>query len=158
VKHSATDFPGTPYIDLKSEQTPPIQVVVGIILNQSHLTSTTKVLLAKRQRHQAHAGLWEFPGGKVEAGETFEVALVRELQEEVGITATAWSYFDSVDIRLKQGSLHLVFYWITAFEGAASGAEGQQIKWWPVDETLTLTFPPANDPILKKIAALIKPL
>ncbi len=130
-----------------------MQVVVGIILDNPQITPETKALLAVRQSHQAHAGLWEFPGGKVEPGEPFEQALERELVEEIGICPTQWEYYDSVVVGHDLKSIELKFFLVTDYHGEAKGVEGQEIRWWPLKEVVKLDFPPANKQVLKKIDA-----
>jgi 8-oxo-dGTP diphosphatase len=77
-----------------------------------------------------YAGYLEFPGGKVESGETVDMALIREIEEEVGIAIKKIRWFTSMDYRFPSGLLHNVhFYEIPHYEGEPIGKEGQRIGW-----------------------------
>lgn len=122
-----------------------VHVAVGIIKQDSH------ILLAKRHGHLHQGGKWEFPGGKVEAGETTSEALKRELKEEVGLMVhTSQPYMEiSHDYPDKQVLLDI--HLVEDFSGEASGIEGQQIEWVSLQDIGTYQFPDANQPILDKI-------
>lgn len=87
------------------------------------------VLIADRTRASTMSDLWEFPGGKLQAGEAPEIALCRELDEELGISVEAYEHF----LQLEHEYPHLVvlidFYLVSAWSGEPSGLEGQQIAW-----------------------------
>jgi 8-oxo-dGTP diphosphatase len=72
------------------------------------IISKGKVLLARRKRGDSNEGLWEFPGGAVEAGETLEECLARELKEELGVTATVGAVIAENEYRSESGSMDLV--------------------------------------------------
>lgn len=124
-----------------------IQVVTGIIHN-----AKKEILIALRQKHVHLGGLWEFPGGKIESQETPEQALIRELQEEIGITATqlrpcahvTHTYPDSITVDLNA-------WWVDAFEGEPRGLEGQEIRWVSTTLLETLEFPAACKPIVETV-------
>ncbi|PIQ44066.1 MAG: 8-oxo-dGTP diphosphatase MutT [Gammaproteobacteria bacterium CG11_big_fil_rev_8_21_14_0_20_46_22] len=103
-----------------------IDVAVGIVLNQKN-----EVLIALRQAGQSKAGFWEFPGGKLESGETGEHALIRELEEEVNITPTAYQelgefQYNYQDIDL---SVCLYVYVVKAYDGELKPLLNQALKW-----------------------------
>ena len=108
-------------------------------------------LITRRQKGQHLAGKWEFPGGKVEGGETLEAAMVRELKEEVDLTATDCSLFDSVVFQYEQLELSLNFYLVNHFTGEAKGLEGQELKWVNLVELKNYDFPKANISVIKKL-------
>ena len=127
-----------------------IDVAVGVLFDQQG-----HVLLAQRPAGKAYAGWWEFPGGKIETGESVSLALARELQEELGITveqSTPWMirrhayehahvrlWFRRVDARLGQ------------WHGHAFGREGQTLRWWdPASSKNGLPTPllPATEPLI----------
>lgn len=119
--------------------------VVAAVIHNSH----GQLLLAQRPLHKHQGGLWEFAGGKVDAGETAEQALVRELQEELGITATQYRPLLTVEHHYPDKSVRLNVFRVTAFDGEAHGAEGQPIAWVKPENLYDYQFPAANTPILK---------
>src|ERR1041384_399365 len=90
-----------------------------------------RVLIAQRPEGKSMAGLWEFPGGKVEAGETPETALIRELKEELGIVIAGedLSYFTSVTHAYETFMLHMQLYLCKRWQGEPHPHEGQQLQW-----------------------------
>ena len=107
-----------------------------------------QLLIAKRSDDQHQGGLWEFPGGKVEADETIENALKRELHEEIGIEVTALDPLIRVSHDYSDKSVVLDVWLVSAFKGLAHGKEGQQIKWIDPKEMGQYEFPAANTPIV----------
>ncbi len=125
-----------------------IHVVAGV-LRDAH----GRVLLASRTEGRDLAGLWEFPGGKVEAGESPDVALVRELREELGIRAKVG---ESV-IRVPQqypGKRLVLDVRHVEFEGEPEGLDGQALVWVPLEALAGYPMPPADLPV---VAALTQP-
>ena len=121
-----------------------LNVVAAVIHN-----TQGQLLIAQRPLHKHQGGLWEFAGGKVDAGETAEQALVRELQEELGITATQYRPLLTVEHHYPDKSVRLTVFRVTAFEGEAHGAEVQPIVWVKPENLADYQFPAANVPILK---------
>lgn len=119
------------------------------------------VFLAKRPDDKHQGGLWEFPGGKVESGESSKTALIRELDEEVGIRVTTCRPLIQVPYHYADKSVFLDVFHVTAFTGTAWGKEGQEVCWVPVNELDSYSFPAANQPILNAVLlpdkALITP-
>lgn len=124
-----------------------VHVAVGVVRN-----SFGQILIARRASHQHQGGLWEFPGGKIELGETPRAALERELKEEVGIDVLATSALTKVEHHYNDKSVLLDVHYVTAFAGEASGREGQPVCWVPPDRLREYQFPAANIPILHAIA------
>ncbi|WP_372743325.1 8-oxo-dGTP diphosphatase MutT [Neptunomonas sp.] len=120
------------------------------------------VFLAKRPDDKHQGGLWEFPGGKVESGESPAAALIRELDEEVGIQVTESQPLIQVPYHYADKSVFLDVFRVTAFTGTAWGKEGQEVCWVPVNELDSYSFPAANKPILNAVLlpekALITPV
>ncbi|NRQ43238.1 8-oxo-dGTP diphosphatase MutT [Rheinheimera sp. YQF-2] len=122
-----------------------IHVAVGVIMQQQ------RILLALRSSKQHQGGKWEFPGGKVEAGETVAQALSRELQEEVAINVTQSSAFMQLEYAYPEKTVLLDIWLVTAFDGEPHGREGQPLRWVDIAELGNIEFPDANQPIVERI-------
>ncbi|MBS1191043.1 MAG: Nudix family hydrolase [Rhodocyclaceae bacterium] len=113
-------------------------------------------LLAQRPEGKVYAGYWEFPGGKVEPGETVREALVRELQEELGITATAATPWLTRQFTYPHATVRLNFWRVTAWEGEigiTAPLEHSAVAWQAWNEAPTVApILPANSPILKALS------
>ena len=109
-----------------------------------------RVLLSQRPEGKAMAGLWEFPGGKVDDGETPEAALVRELTEEIGIEIAPRCLSPLSFASHAYGDFHLVMllYACRRWQGIASGREGQALKWVYPRNLRDLPMPPADKPLI----------
>lgn len=107
-----------------------------------------RVLIAKRPLDKHQGGLWEFPGGKVEADECVEVALARELHEELGIHVTQAQPLIQVRHDYPDKRVLLDVWEVTAFAGEPHGAEGQPLAWVEPGELVRYQFPAANQPII----------
>ena len=106
------------------------------------------ILIARRPADKHQGGLWEFPGGKVEAGEAVEVALARELEEELGIRPTAARPLIQVRHDYPDKQVLLDVWEVSAFSGEPHGAEGQPLAWVSSSELAGYEFPAANRPIV----------
>lgn len=107
------------------------------------------ILLAKRADQQHQGGLWEFPGGKVEAGESVSAALHRELQEELGIAVTAARPLIKVQHDYPDKQVLLDVWDVSGFTGEPHGAEGQPLAWVSPRQLPDYDFPAANQPIVR---------
>lgn len=107
-----------------------------------------RILIARRPAHAHQGGLWEFPGGKVEAGETARRALVRELAEELAITVTACRPQLRVHHAYADRSVLLDVWRVTGWHGEVRGREGQAVAWVSPAELPDHAFPAANRPIV----------
>ena len=109
-----------------------------------------RVLLAKRPEGKAMAGLWEFPGGKLLAGETPEAALIRELKEELGldITESCLAPFTFASHRYEDFHLLMPLYVCRVWDGTPVALEGQELKWLRPGEMTNLAMPPADAPLV----------
>ncbi|MBV2190092.1 8-oxo-dGTP diphosphatase MutT [Providencia rettgeri] len=116
-----------------------LYIAVGIIRN-----SQKKIFITKRPEGTHMAGFWEFPGGKLETNESPEAALVRELEEEVGIIVTKSELFHRVDHEFDDRFITLYFFIISSWENEPYGKEGQDSRWVCQDDLIADEFPPAN--------------
>lgn len=123
-----------------------LQVAVGVIKN-----AQGEVLIAQRPHHVHQGGLWEFPGGKVEAGETVLAALQRELHEELGITVMHANPLIQIRHHYAEVSVLLDVWTVESFSGVAYGKENQAIQWVKLFNLSHYTFPAANVPIVRAV-------
>lgn len=107
-----------------------------------------RLLIAKRPEHVHQGGLWEFPGGKLEAGESVEQALCRELEEELGIRPLRYRPLIQVPYRYPDKTVLLDVWRVLAYSGAAEGKEGQPLRWIEPAALVGSEFPAANRPII----------
>ena len=121
----------------------PLQVAVGVVKNPQG-----KILISRRHAALHQGGLWEFPGGKIEASETAEFALARELKEELNITVTAATPLITVNHQYPDLSVQLKVFLVEQFSGEAKSCEGQPFKWVAPAELDHYAFPAANQPII----------
>lgn len=124
-----------------------VTVAVGIIEDPYQ----RKVLLARRPVTAHQGGLWEFPGGKVEAGESVFAALQRELTEEIGISVQQARPLIRITHTYSEKQVLLDVWRVEKWTGQPIGREGQAICWYSRQVLENLSFPPANFPILKAI-------
>ncbi|MBW7921607.1 MAG: 8-oxo-dGTP diphosphatase MutT [Rubellimicrobium sp.] len=109
-----------------------------------------RVLLAQRPEGKAMAGLWEFPGGKVEDGETPEAALIRELHEELGVDTQESCLAPLTFASHAYADFHLLMplFACRRWQGTAQGREGQALKWVRPRELRDYPMPPADAPLV----------
>ncbi|CAG9297958.1 8-oxo-dGTP diphosphatase MutT [Celerinatantimonas diazotrophica] len=124
-----------------------VNVVVGVIIRND------KILIAKRNAKQHQGGLWEFPGGKVDAGESEVEALARELNEELGIDINpkACQKRQQIHHQYPDKAVNLNIYWVSDFTGIEQAREGQPLKWITKSQLADYPFPEANQPILDEL-------
>ncbi len=117
-----------------------------------------RILLARRPAGKDHAGLWEFPGGKVENGETTEQALVRELREELGVEPCESCLQPFAFATHTQGDQHLLMplYACRQWDGFVQPREGQEIKWIHPQDLFGLPMPPVDLPLAAEIRDRLK--
>lgn len=116
-----------------------------------------RVLIAQRPEGKAMAGLWEFPGGKLEQGETPEACLVRELREELGITTKPACLAPLTFASHAYDDFHLFMplYICRKYEGIPRGLENQAIKWVRPKQLRDYPMPPADEPLIPALIDLL---
>ncbi|AMK17488.1 MULTISPECIES: (deoxy)nucleoside triphosphate pyrophosphohydrolase [Sphingobium] len=116
-----------------------------------------RVLLQQRPPGKAMAGLWEFPGGKVESGETPEAALIRELEEELGIRTHASCLAPATFASEALGERHLLLllYVCRKWEGLPEARHATELKWAKPSQMFALEMPPADLPLIGLLDSLI---
>jgi len=124
-----------------------VHVVAGIIYSPDR----QHVLIAKRPDHLHQGGLWEFPGGKVDHGESPHEALARELLEELNIRVIDAEPFHQLSHDYPEKRVCLDFWSVTSFSGDPLGQEGQEIRWVSRAALREYPFPAANQPVVEAI-------
>lgn len=122
--------------------------VVAAVLQQAD----GRFLLAQRPQGKAYAGYWEFPGGKVEAGESPEAALSRELHEELGIEVTAAYPWLIREFDYPHADVRLHFFRVRGWRGELHGRESQAFAWQRLEAVDVAPLLPANGPIMRALA------
>ena len=134
-------------------RTRPIILVAAVAL----LNEEGKVMLAKRPPGRPLAGLWEFPGGKVDPGEDPETALIRELMEELGIEIARADLVPLTFASHAYPEFHLLMplYLCKRWEGDIAAQENQELLWVKPDELRLYDMPPADEPLKASLPNLI---
>jgi len=142
---------------LAIEREEPVTVKLVLVAACALVDTDGRVLIAQRPPGKSMAGLWEFPGGKVEIGERPEQTLIRELNEELGITVKE----DCLAPLTFASHLYSDFYLLMPlyvcrrWEGFARPQEAQELKWVRPHELRQYPMPPADEPLVAHLAALI---
>lgn len=126
-----------------------VWVAVGVIRDASG-----RYCIGQRGVHQHQGGKWEFPGGKVEAGESLQQALTRELREELAIDVLACQPLLKIVHDYPDKQVLLDVWLVSEFAGEARGVEGQPLRWVTLDELVNYSFPEANLGIVTHLQAL----
>ena len=121
----------------------PLHVAVAVLRN-----AEGEILLSRRRKGTHLAGLWEFPGGKLEAGESLSAALQREIKEELGIRILAHRPLIRISHSYPEKNVLLDVQLVNEWRGIAAGMEGQQIAWVSVERIDDYHLPPADRPIV----------
>ncbi len=123
-----------------------VHVAVGVILDAGG-----RVLISRRDSNAHQGGLWEFPGGKVEPGETVQQALQRELLEELGIAIGPLIPLIEIHHDYGDKAVFLDVHVVREFSGEPQGLEGQPLAWVHAAEMQESHFPAANVPIIEAV-------
>ncbi len=127
----------------------PVDVAVGVLLDGR--SPDARFLLTSRPAGKAYAGYWEFPGGKVEAGESIEAALARELHEELGITIAGAERWQMEVFDYPHALVRLHFCKVFAWRGEFVMREGQQMAWQTLPVQVAPVLP-GTLPVLARFA------
>jgi 8-oxo-dGTP diphosphatase len=123
-----------------------IEVAAAIIEN-----GQGQILIARRKQGKSQAGMWEFPGGKIEVGETAEECLKRELLEEMNIEITPYAYFGVNDHHYGPTHIRLIAYKATFMSGEIELVDHDEYRWIDIAELKEFTFAPADIPFVKML-------
>lgn len=128
-----------------------------IVVAAALVDRDNRVLIAKRPEGKQLAGLWEFPGGKVDPGETLEAALCRELREELGIEVceTCLAPFTFASHAYPEFNLLMPLYLCRNWEGDVVSQEGQEIAWVRASRLADYPMPPADLPLIPWLRDLL---
>lgn len=131
----------------------PTLLVVAVAL----VDDDNRVMIAQRPEGKSMAGLWEFPGGKVEPGETPEAALIRELKEELSIdvTAACLAPFTFASHTYEKFHLLMPLYVCRRWSGTPIPQEGQTLKWVRANTLKDYDMPPADIPLIAMLRDLL---
>ena len=132
----------------------PIVLVAAVAL----VDRDGRVLIARRPEGKPMAGLWEFPGGKVDDGETPEIALIRELDEELGIQVPARCLAPLTFASHEYEAFHLLMplYVCRNWDGIVTAREGQELKWVRPMRLGDYDMPPADKPLIAMVRDLLE--
>lgn len=143
--------------DALAAVTPPPAAKILLVAAVALVDADGRVLLARRPAGKAMAGLWEFPGGKVEAGETPEEALVRELAEELGIDTRSSCLAPLTFASHRYEDFHLLMplYVCRVWKGFVTPQEGQEVAWVRAADLDKYPMPPADIPLIPYLRDLL---
>ncbi len=140
---SDAEFASTKNSKLKTQNL--IEVSAALIFRDE------KLLITQRHAKSHLGGLWEFPGGKREAGETFEQCLVREIREELGVKISVEKLFEEITHAYPEKSVHLKFFICKIISGEPQPLDCAAVKWITKTELADFKFPAADAQLLEKL-------
>ncbi|MFS8037270.1 (deoxy)nucleoside triphosphate pyrophosphohydrolase [Xanthobacter sp. AM11] len=138
---------------------PPLPLKITLVAACALVDADNRVLVAQRPQGKALAGLWEFPGGKVEPGERPEQTLIRELDEELGITVKEACLAPLTFASHPYETFHLLMpLWICRrWEGVIQQKEHQALQWLRPARLRDIPMPPADEPLIPALIDLLGP-
>jgi len=127
-----------------------ISVVAGILIDKDK-----RLLLSQRQSFKTFPLKWEFPGGKVAAGESPEMALIRELKEELNVDAKQLKFFLSLEHDYDQFKVLIDFFLVNSWKGRLIANEDQVLDWYKLDQVRQLDLLEADILVIEKLRKII---
>lgn len=124
---------------------------IWIPVSAAILRKGNKVLLGKRPEGGTLPGLWEFPGGKIEVGESPEEALKRELQEELGIDAEIGQLLEASSHHYGDKGILLLFFWVDYWKGEPRALHHEALEWVDIEEVIHRNIPDSNREIMIRL-------
>ena len=125
-----------------------LKVTIGIIEN-----SSDEILLSNRENKKIFNDHWEFPGGKLQDRELPEEALVRELNEELGIAPIKFFHIDNIKYHYADYTIELIPFVIKQYSGVITSKEGQALKWVSIEQLSQIKIIPASKPVIEYLLA-----
>lgn len=125
-----------------------VKVVGAVSINEQG-----EILCALRSLKMSHPNLWEFPGGKIEEGESPEESLIREIKEELGCMVEVYELIKDVVHEYPNIIVHLLTYKTKIVEGTPTAKEHAELKWMPLEELPSLQWAPADIPTVEAMLA-----
>jgi 8-oxo-dGTP diphosphatase len=134
-----------------------VNVRLVLVVACALIDTDGRVLIAQRPEGKALAGLWEFPGGKVESGERPEQCLIRELKEELGITVREACVAPLTFASYPYPDFHLLMplYVCRRWDGTVVAQEAQRLKWVRPNDLRNYPMPPADEPLISHLVSLL---
>jgi len=123
-----------------------IQKVIAAVIKKNG-----KFLIAKRAKKDTLQNKWEFPGGKVEPGETFDACLKREIFEELGIVIEVGEYICSSRFTYREKKMEMLAFYVTSFSGIIELKEHKEVRWIATNEFHLYEFPEPDLPIIEAL-------
>ncbi len=111
------------------------------------------ILATRRGKDMDHAGLWEFPGGKLHPGETYEECLIREIKEELNVTIRITGELVPSEFQYPQKRIKLIPFWAEVVEGSLYSVEHDRVEWFSPSQLMRLAWPGADMPIVEQVIA-----
>lgn len=111
------------------------------------------ILATRRGKDMDHAGLWEFPGGKLHPGESYEECLIREIKEELNVTVRITGELIPSEFQYPQKRIKLIPFWAEIVEGTLYSVEHDRVEWFSPSQLMRLAWPGADRPIVEQVIA-----
>jgi 8-oxo-dGTP diphosphatase len=135
---------------------PPEQIDTPLLVTAAVIIQEEMVLITRRPDHKPHGGFWEFPGGKLNPGESPAAALKREMREELEIEVSVEHIIDALYYRYDWGPVLILAYRCSISRGTPRNIEVAEHRWVPLNELQQFKLLPADKPLIEQLQKLIK--